>query len=108
MFCPLKFKSAYKNQKDDDDKKEFKKIINYCGDVNKKHKILNHLLKIFNIDQNVPFLDKFKFKKPAPATSISEKSPIFSSKVFFIFLAKLILFNLFNFPKTKQIFVEKS
>ena len=50
-------------------------------------------------------MDKFKFKKPGAATSISEKSPIFSSKVFFIFLAKLILFNLFNFPKTKQIFV---
>ena len=48
-------------------------------------------------------MDKFKFKKPGAATSISEKSPIFSCKVFFIFLAKLILSNLFNFAKTKQI-----
>ena len=44
-----KFKSAYKNQKDDNDKKEFKKIINYCGDINKKHRILNYLMKIFSI-----------------------------------------------------------
>ncbi len=45
----LKFKSAYKAQLDDD-KKQFKKIMNYYGDLKLKHKILDYLLKKFEIN----------------------------------------------------------
>jgi peptidoglycan/xylan/chitin deacetylase (PgdA/CDA1 family) len=48
-----KFKSAYKNQNDEEDKKEFKRIINYYGDVDKKKLILNYLLKIFEINVSI-------------------------------------------------------
>ena len=34
-----KYKSAYKRHNDEDDKKQFKKIMNYYGDLKLKHKI---------------------------------------------------------------------
>ena len=46
----LEYKSAYKNHLDLDDKKNFKKIINYYGDLKLKTKILNYLLKKFEIN----------------------------------------------------------
>lgn len=45
-----KYKSAYKEHIDEDDKKKFKKIMNYYGDLKIKHKILNYLLKKFEIN----------------------------------------------------------
>lgn len=47
-----KFNIAYKNHKDEMYKKEFKKIMNYYGNLKFKHKILNYLLKKFEIDIN--------------------------------------------------------
>lgn len=44
-----KFKQAYKQHDDNKNKKEFKKIMNYYGDLNLKEKILNFLLKEFDI-----------------------------------------------------------
>ena len=46
----IKFKSAYKEQLDKNDKKQFKKIMNYYGDLKIKHKILDYLLKKFEIN----------------------------------------------------------
>lgn len=45
-----KYKSVYEKHIDDIEKKEFKKIINYYGDLKLKHKILDHLLKKFEIN----------------------------------------------------------
>jgi peptidoglycan/xylan/chitin deacetylase (PgdA/CDA1 family) len=45
-----KYKSAYKRHNDEDDKKQFKKIMNYYGDLKLKHKILDYLLKKFEIN----------------------------------------------------------
>ena len=56
-----KYKIAYKNQKDDIHKKEFKRIMNYYGDTKLKCKILNYLLKKFDI--NVSFKDFYVNKK---------------------------------------------
>ena len=46
----LKYKIAYKRHDDDVHKKEFKKIMNYYGNLKLKHKILEHLLKKFEIN----------------------------------------------------------
>jgi peptidoglycan/xylan/chitin deacetylase (PgdA/CDA1 family) len=46
----LKFKTAYKRQDDDSYKKRFKKIMNYYGNISLKQKILNFLLKKFEIN----------------------------------------------------------
>ena len=56
-----KFKIAYKNQKEELSKIEFKKIMNYYGDIKIKHKILNYLLKKFDI--NVKPEDYYLSKK---------------------------------------------
>ena len=45
-----KYKAAYKSQKGDFYKKEFKKIMNYYGNLKLKHKILEYLLKKFEIN----------------------------------------------------------
>ena len=45
-----KYKSAYKKYLDEDDKKRFKKIMNYYADLKLKHKILDYLLKKFEIN----------------------------------------------------------
>ena len=45
-----KYKFAYKKHLDEDDRKQFKKIMNYYGDLKLKHKILDYLLKKFEID----------------------------------------------------------
>ena len=45
-----KYKSAYKKHNDEDNKKKFKKIMNYYGDLKLKHKILDYLLKKFEIN----------------------------------------------------------
>ena len=45
----FKYKAAYKQQNDELYKKEFKKIMNYYGDLKLKHKILDYLLKKFEI-----------------------------------------------------------
>ena len=45
-----KYKLAYKRHLDHDDKKKFKKIMNYYGDLKLKHKILDYLLKKFEIN----------------------------------------------------------
>ena len=56
-----KYKSAYKNHLDEDDKKQFKKIMNYYGDLKLKHKILDYLLKKFEI--NIKPKDYYMNKK---------------------------------------------
>jgi peptidoglycan/xylan/chitin deacetylase (PgdA/CDA1 family) len=45
-----KYKSAYKKHFDDDTKKKFKLIVNYYGNLKLKHKILDYLLKKFEIN----------------------------------------------------------
>lgn len=45
-----KYESAYRKHIDDDEKKKFKKIMNYYGDLKFKHKILDFLLKKFEIN----------------------------------------------------------
>ena len=44
-----KYKNAYRNQVDETYKKEFKATMNYYGNLELKHKILDHLLKKFEI-----------------------------------------------------------
>ena len=56
-----KYKSAYKKLIDEDNKKKFKKIMNYYGDLKLKHKILDYLLKKFEI--NVKPKDYYMNKK---------------------------------------------
>ena len=46
----LKYKMAYKRYNDDVHKKEFKKIMNFYGNLKLKHKILDYLLKKFEIN----------------------------------------------------------
>ncbi len=46
----LKYKIAYKRHNDDVHKKEFKKIMNFYGNLKLKHKILDYLLKKFEIN----------------------------------------------------------
>ena len=57
----LKYKSAYKNHLDEANKKQFKKIMNYYGSLKFKHKILDYLLKKFEI--NVKPKDYYMNKK---------------------------------------------
>ena len=45
-----KYNSAYKKHLDDHNKKKFKKIMNYYGNLKLKHKILDYLLKKFEIN----------------------------------------------------------
>tara|TARA_A100001011_G_scaffold397210_1_gene497503 strand:+ start:1245 stop:2123 length:879 start_codon:yes stop_codon:yes gene_type:complete len=45
-----KYQSAYNQQKNDDFQNKFKKLMNYYGNISLKHKILNHLMKKFDID----------------------------------------------------------
>ena len=45
-----KYKSAYKKHIDEYNKKKFKKIMNYYGNLKLKHKILDYLLKKFEIN----------------------------------------------------------
>ena len=45
----IKFKNVYRQHKDDEYKKEFKKIMNYYGKVNLREKILNYLMNFFEI-----------------------------------------------------------
>lgn len=46
----FKYESAYQHHLEEDGKRHFKKIMNYYGDLKLKNKILNHLLKIFEIN----------------------------------------------------------
>ena len=57
----IKFHSAYQNHEDDDDSKEFKKIVNFYGDIEIKNKMLDYLLKIFDI--NIKANDFYLTKK---------------------------------------------
>ena len=45
-----KYKSAYKKHLDENNKKKFKKIMNYYGDLRLRRRILNYLLKKFEIN----------------------------------------------------------
>tara|TARA_B100000780_G_scaffold138814_1_gene97191 strand:- start:1287 stop:2177 length:891 start_codon:yes stop_codon:yes gene_type:complete len=56
-----KYKIIYENQTDSIYKKEFKKIMNYYGDIKLKHKILDYLLKKFEI--NIKSKDYYLNKK---------------------------------------------
>ena len=56
-----KYKAAYKKHLEEDDKKRFKKIMNYYGDLKLKHNILDFLLKKFEI--NVKTKDYYLNKK---------------------------------------------
>ncbi len=57
----FKYKSAYNKHLEEDDKKRFKKIMNYYGDLKLKNKILNYLLKKFEI--NIKPTDYYLNKK---------------------------------------------
>ena len=46
----MEYKSAYSMQDDEVNKKKFKKIMNYYGNLKLKHKILDSLLKKFEIN----------------------------------------------------------
>ena len=60
----LKFKKAYKSQKDNDYNKKFKKIMNYYGNSKLKKKFLDYLLKKFaiNIKPKDFYLNKKEIK----------------------------------------------
>ena len=57
----MEYKSAYSMQDGAVNKKTFKKIMNYYGNLNLKHKILDYLLKKFEID--VKYKDYYLNKK---------------------------------------------
>ena len=56
-----KYKDSYKKQLDDNSTKIFKRTMNYYGDIRLKHKILNYLLKKFDI--NIKSKDYYLNKK---------------------------------------------
>lgn len=56
-----KYKNVYNKHDDDINKKKFKKIMNYYGDLKLKHKILDYLLKKFEI--NITSKDYYLNKK---------------------------------------------
>ena len=60
----LKYKLAYSRHDDEVNKKQFKKIMNYYGDIKLKHKILDYLLKKFEINTkpNDYYLNKKEIK----------------------------------------------
>lgn len=59
-----KYKSAYNKRIEDDDKKKFKKIINFYSNLKLKNKILDYLLKKFDIKKTVKdfYLNKKEIK----------------------------------------------
>jgi peptidoglycan/xylan/chitin deacetylase (PgdA/CDA1 family) len=57
----LKYQLAYEKHNDEFYKKKFKKIMNYYGNLELKHKILNYLLKKFEI--NIKSQDYYLSKK---------------------------------------------
>ena len=60
----IRFNYAYGKQKDEANKKQFKKIMNYYGDIKLKHQILDYLLNIFeiNIKPHNYYLNKEEIK----------------------------------------------
>jgi len=56
-----KYRETYKIHNDELYKKEFKRVMNYYGDLKLKHKILDHLLKKFEI--NIKSKDYYLNKK---------------------------------------------
>ena len=60
----IRFNHAYSKQKDEDNKKHFKKIMNYYGDIKLKHQILDYLLNFFeiNIKPDDYYLNKEEIK----------------------------------------------
>ena len=56
-----KYREAYKIHNDELYKKEFKRVMNYYGDLKLKHKILDHLLNKFEI--NIKTKDYYLNKK---------------------------------------------
>jgi peptidoglycan/xylan/chitin deacetylase (PgdA/CDA1 family) len=56
-----KFDKKYKVDDQDQSIKKFKKLMNFCGEINLRTKILNHLLKYFEI--NYKYSDYYLTKK---------------------------------------------
>ena len=48
----IKFKDKYSKNNDGDKKKEFKKIVNYCGNIELRSEILDYLLSEFDINSD--------------------------------------------------------
>ena len=99
-----KFKSAYKKHIDKDDKKKFKKIMNYYGDLKLKHKILDYLLKIFEI--NIKPKDYYLNKKEIKYLN-SLGMLIGSHGESHTLLSRLSYREQFNELKKSKIFLEK-
>ena len=100
----LRYKSVYKDHNDEKYKKRFKKIMNYYGDPKIKSKILNHLLKKFeiNVKPKDYYLNKKEIKYLVSLGMIigshSESHPL---------LSKLSYKKQFIELKNSKVFLEK-
>ncbi len=100
----LKYKSAYKYQNDQNHKKKFKKIINYYGNLKLKGKILDYLLKKFEI--NVKPKDYYINKKEIKYL-ISLGMIIGSHGESHTLLSKLSYKKQYSELKNSKVFLEK-
>jgi peptidoglycan/xylan/chitin deacetylase (PgdA/CDA1 family) len=100
----LKFKSAYKKHIDKKNKIKFKKIMNYYGDLNLKHKILDYLLKKFEI--NIKPKDYYLNKKEIKYLN-SLGMLIGSHSESHTLLSRLSYRKQFNEIKNSKTFLEK-
>ncbi len=99
-----KFSSAYKKHIDEMYKKDFKKIMNYYGNLSLKHKILNYLLKKFEI--NISPKDYYLNKKEIKYLS-SLGMIIGSHTESHTLLSRLSYEKQFKEIKNSKIFLEK-
>ena len=100
----IKYKIAYKRHNDDVHKKEFKKIMNYYGNLKLKHKILEYLLKKFEI--NIKPKDYYLNKKEIKYLS-SLGMIIGSHSESHILLSRLSYEKQFKEIKNSKTFLEK-
>ena len=100
----LKFKLAYSRHDDETNKKQFKKIMNYYGDIKLKHKLLDHLLKKFEI--NMKPKDYYLNKKEIKYL-VSLGMVIGSHSESHTLLSRLSYKNQIKELKNSKIFLEK-
>lgn len=100
----LKYQVAYKKHNDEFYKKKFKKIMNYYGNLELKHKILNYLLRKFEI--NVKSQDYYLNKKEIKYLS-SLGMIIGSHSESHILLSRLNYKKQFKEINNSKIFLEK-
>jgi peptidoglycan/xylan/chitin deacetylase (PgdA/CDA1 family) len=100
----LKYHAVYKKHNDEFYKKKFKKIMNYYGNLELKHKILNYLLRKFEI--NIKCKDYYLSKKEIKYLS-SLGMIIGSHSESHTLLSRLNYKRQFNEINSSKIFLEK-